>query len=313
MTAGAGGLSRLSLTLHRSEAPAAEAAIEALWETAAPDTPPAVSVFAVGPPNRAVGEAPRPDELMVLEALFTGPVPEGLADALTGLLGRPATVEFVDIPPKDWIAHSLSLLPPVQAGRFWLYGPHDRQRVPPSRYGLEIEAGAAFGTGHHPTTVGCLKALDRLAGQIRPWQALDIGCGTGVLAIAVIKLWHCPVWAGDIDAASVRITKTNAALNGAAPWLTAVPAAGIGHPRLREGGPFDLVMANILARPLKDLARDLAAVTAPRGTVILSGLLQCQKRGVLAAYRGAGLVPWIEIAHPIWPTLVLRKAPGSEE
>lgn len=207
----------------------------------------------------------------------------------------------------DWVRRSLEGLKPVQAGRFFLHGTHDRQHRPAGRIAIEIDAGTAFGTGHHGSTRGCLEALDRLLRRERPRHILDVGCGSGVLAIAAARALRVPVIASDIDAEAVRVTAANARRNGVAPLLKALTAAGLSAPLIRRHAPYDLVFANILARPLAALAPAIAAVSARHAHVILAGLTRDQERQVLAAYRARSLVLAFRIRQEHWCTLVLRR------
>lgn len=205
----------------------------------------------------------------------------------------------------DWLALALSGLPPVRAGRFFIYGAHDRGRAPPSTVNLRIEAGAAFGTGHHGTTVGCLLAYDALL-KVRTFgRVLDVGAGTGVLAIAAARTGSQRVLGGDIDRVSVRIARENARLNRARAEF--VHAAGLRHPTVRRGAPYDLVFANILAAPLVALARDIRSALAPGGLAILSGLLRSQERRVLAAYLSKGFRLRSRRHRDAWSTLVVQR------
>ena len=213
-----------------------------------------------------------------------------------------ATEELAD---ADWLAMALSGLPPVRAGRFLVYGAHDRGKVPAETVNLRIEAGAAFGTGHHGTTVGCLEAYDRLLQDHAYERVLDVGCGTGVLAIAAAKTGS-PIAVGtDIDPVSVRIANENAALNDAEARF--VHADGLDDEAVRRDAPYDLVFANILAQPLIELAPDIARALTPGGTAILSGLLRTQEEQVRAAYTAAGFQPAFHIHRDAWATLVLQR------
>jgi ribosomal protein L11 methyltransferase len=169
---------------------------------------------------------------------------------------------------------------------------------------FEIDAGTAFGTGHHGTTAGCLLALDAILKRRRPERILDLGCGTGVLAIAAALAAKRKTLATDIDPEAVRVTHLNAKLNGVAPLLNGVTAPGLKHTRIAHGAPYDLIFANILARPLISLAHGLKAILAPGGTLILSGLTRDQIRWVSAAYRNRGLIPSQTLLLGNWATLV---------
>jgi ribosomal protein L11 methyltransferase len=205
----------------------------------------------------------------------------------------------------DWLAMALSGLPPVRAGRFFIYGLHDRGKTPASTVNLRIEAGAAFGTGHHGTTVGCLLAYDRLIKARRFRKVLDVGAGTGVLAIAAAKT-HAGLAVGtDIDRPSVRIARENAKVNSANARF--VWASGLNHRAVRDKAPYDLVFANILARPLVSLAQDIKGALKPGGITILSGLLRTQERFVKAAYLNRGFRLQSRIYRDAWCTLVLQR------
>jgi ribosomal protein L11 methyltransferase len=227
--------------------------------------------------------------------------------------------------PADWVRKGLEGLGPVPAGRFVVHGAHARSSVTVNRLGIEIEAALAFGTGHHGTTRGCLLALDRIAkvrqkrraGGTRPRKrkqarVLDIGTGTGVLAIAAAKTLRQPVLASDIDARAVAIARDNVRHNNAACYVEIIRAAGLRANRFRERAPFGLVFANILLEPLRDLATPMSRLLAPRGHVVLSGLLAGQAVAALASYRARGLVLARRIPLEGWMTLVLvRPARGS--
>lgn len=209
---------------------------------------------------------------------------------------------------QDWVRQSLEGLAPVTAGRFFLHGSHDRHRRRAGGISLEIDAGLAFGTGHHGTTEGCLLALDAILRRRMPQSILDVGCGTGVLAIAAAKATGRKALASDIDPEAVRVTIANATLNGVKPQIESFVAAGLSHPRLAAGGPHDLIFANILARPLVALATGLARALAPGGDLILSGLTLDQMRWIEAAYVSRGLALSCRITRGNWATLVFTKA-----
>lgn len=228
---------------------------------------------------------------------------------VAGAAGEEAAqkLEFAHIDKKDWVANSLHGLAPVRAGRVLIHGAHDRERLRSNDIGLEIEAALAFGTGHHGTTLGCLLMLDDVLKRRRPRNILDVGTGTGVLALAAARLLRRPVAAGDIDAESVRSARANAIRNGATPWLHPVLAAGVGHPALRDGAPYDLIFANILARPLKSLAVGMTRLSARDGDLILSGLLVSDAPGVMAVYAAQGFTLARRKNIDGWSTLLLRR------
>jgi ribosomal protein L11 methyltransferase len=235
------------------------------------------------------------------------PVSDDEVAAMRKALGafKALAVAVEALADADWLAMSLSGLPPVRAGRFFVFGAHDAGRAPPNAIKLRIEAGAAFGTGHHGTTVGCLIALDALLKRRRFQRVLDVGAGTGVLAVAAGRCGSRRLVGTDIDAASVRISAENAKINGVSARF--VHAAYLSHPAVRAGGPYDLVFANILARPLVGLAQDISHALAPGGRVILSGLLRSQERFVRAAYLARGLTMERRIHRDAWATLVLGR------
>src|ERR1700754_4135373 len=217
-------------------------------------------------------------------------------------------IVFDTIEAKDWVKASLEDLVPVPAGRFVVHGAHDRERVPNNKLGVEIEAALAFGTGHHGTTRGCLLLLDHVLKAWRPRRVLDLGTGTGVLAIAAARALHDRVLASDIDPPSVQVAHDNARLNVAGHLVQAVRATGFSAPQFVAAAPFDLVLANILANPLRQLAAPMARLLAPSALVILSGLLTHQAAGVAAAYRARGLGPVRHLRIEGWSSLLLRNA-----
>ena len=215
------------------------------------------------------------------------------------------TVKVEALADADWLAMSLSGLPPVRAGRFFVYGAHDQGRVPPNAVNLKIDAGAAFGTGHHGTTVGCLIAYDELLKRERFDKVLDVGCGTGVLAIAAARTGSTLAVGTDIDEPSVRIANENAKLNQANARF--VHASGLNDIKVRAGAPYDLVFANILAPPLVALSQDIKMSLRIGGVAILSGLLRTQERRVTAAYLSRGFRLERRIHRDAWSALVLRR------
>ena len=241
-------------------------------------------------------------------AYFLEQPDEAVLDVLALAFGaRPFALS--ELPEIDWVAKVRRELSPVEAGRFFVYGSHDADRVPPGRIALQIEATVAFGTGHHGTTLGCLRAFDRLFGAgLRPARVADIGCGTAVLAMAAASvLPGALVIASDIDQVAVDVALANVAINGLDNRLTCVEAAGFAHPALARSAPYDLVFANILKVPLIELAPAMAAHTMPGSLVILSGLLVVQADSVTAAYVAAGFSPDGREDIGEWSTLVLRR------
>jgi ribosomal protein L11 methyltransferase len=211
---------------------------------------------------------------------------------------------------KDWAGASLAGLTPVAAGRFVVHGAHDRTHIPRNRIGIEIEAALAFGTGHHGTTRGCLLALDWLCRSRgnAPLRILDLGTGSGVLAIAAARALRRRVLATDVDAVAVRAARDNARLNHAGPLIEVVKANGLTAPAIRAAAPFDLIFANILLEPLQRLAAPQTKIIAPGGRIVLSGLLTSQATAAIVAYRALALERRIDIDG--WTTLVLRRAPA---
>ena len=217
-------------------------------------------------------------------------------------------IRFDVVEPKDWVKATLEDLVPVRAGRFVVHGRHDRSRVPPNKLGIEIEAALAFGTGHHGTTRGCLLLLDEVLKAHRPRRVLDLGTGTGVLAIAAARALQIKVLASDIDPLAAQVAGDNARLNGTGDLVETICATGFSAPQFADRGPFDLVLANILANPLRQMATPMARHLAPSALLILSGLLPSQAAGVIAAYRARGLVLVKHLRIEGWSSLLLRKA-----
>lgn len=235
--------------------------------------------------------------------------PDEVALALLAAMHGAGNFAVSEVPETDWVAHVRRELPPVEAGRFFVYGSHDAHRVPEQGIALLIEAAMAFGTGHHGTTLGCLRALDRLANQgVTAAAVADIGCGTAVLAMAAARLWpHADVVASDIDPVAVDVARVNIKANDLQGRVETFQAEGTEHARL--AGPFDLVFANILKGPLLELAPDLAEVTGDKGIIILSGLLVTQADEIVAHYarHGFNLEQREDIVE--WSALTLRRNP----
>lgn len=213
-----------------------------------------------------------------------------------------------ELPETDWVAKVKRELAPVEAGRFFVYGSHDADKVPADSEPLLIEAAMAFGTGHHGTTLGCLKAVDKLMSEgFVGKNVADIGCGTAVLGMAAARVWPNPVLASDIDEVAVEVAEANVKANALEGRVVCVEAAGFDHPQLAEAAPFDLVFANILKGPLVELAPSMATHIAVQGYAILSGILNPQAQDVIDAYGAAGfdLVTHDEIGE--WTTLTLRR------
>ena len=214
-----------------------------------------------------------------------------------------------ELPETDWVAKVRRELVPVEAGRFFVYGSHDADKVPDGAEPLLIEAAMAFGTGHHGTTLGCLRALDRLIGEgFEARSVIDMGCGTAVLAMAAARIWSGTILASDIDEVAVEVARANLAANGLEGRVRCFEATGLDHPTIEAAAPFDLVFANILKGPLIDLCPDVTARLAPGGVVILSGVLNDQADDVIAVYAEAGnsVVHREEIGD--WTTTVMRRS-----
>ncbi|MEP1353710.1 MAG: 50S ribosomal protein L11 methyltransferase [Tateyamaria sp.] len=282
----------LTTLMGKPDAERLGAALEELDET-----PTGVGVFEVedGSGLWEVGayftEAPDDTALMLLATAFGA---------------KPFQVS--QLPETDWVAHVRRELAPVEAGRFFVYGGHDADKVPDDKYPLLIEAAMAFGTGHHGTTLGCLRALDRLADtDFVAQRAVDIGCGTAVLAMGAAAIWPAPVLASDIDAQAVEVAEANLAANTMSDRVTVLEAAGFDHAGL--AGPFDLIFANILKGPLIALAPDLSARLDKGGYAILSGILNEQANAVVEVYTQCGNSVVHRDVIGDWTTLTLQKKP----
>jgi ribosomal protein L11 methyltransferase len=215
------------------------------------------------------------------------------------------------LPDEDWVRRSLEGLAPVTAGRFFLHGSHDRDKRRAGGHSFEIDAGTAFGTGHHGTTAGCLMILDQLLKQRTYRRIFDLGCGTGVLGIAAARACGVKVLATDIDPEAVRVTKLNAIHNGLGAQTHALTAAGLHHHAIRNAAPYDLIFANILARPLVSLAQGLSKLVSPGGTIVLSGLTRDQLRWVSAAYKTRGMIPGQIVRIENWIAIAMHRPIGK--
>jgi len=244
------------------------------------------------------GRAPDEDNVRALVACAVG---EDMAQEVT----------FGRIAQKDWVNAALEGLSAVRAGRFLVHGSHDRDRRKANDIAMEIEAALAFGTGHHGTTRGCLLYIDEILKRRRPRAVLDIGCGTGVLAMAASLALHENVAAGDMDRDAVMAARANARLNGAGPWLRPVVAKGAAHPALNRAGHYDLILANILAKPLRMLAKSVAPLAASGADVVLSGLLARDVPGVLSSWAAQGFALVSRRDIDGWASLWLRRGGGA--
>ena len=254
-----------------------------------------VEAYAERTPDRAALEAAG-----TLAAIAFGVSPSGLFDDL----------RIVRLAPRDWVRENQQSFPPIRVGRFFIHGSHHDKALPAGAIALRIDAATAFGTGEHATTRGCLLALAALGRRRRFRHPLDMGSGTGILAMAASRLWSCPVLACDIDAGAVHVARENVRVNGLASRIRLLRSDGYRSAPLWRDAPFDLVTANILARPLAAMAGDLAAVLAPGGVAVLSGLLSRHVPLVLAAHRAHGLGLRRRIEVEGWQTLVLSREGG---
>ena len=281
---------RLSLAVTAATLPAFEAALERLG-----------GALVMGAP----GSDPVPLTLYLSRPPAESEVSALLAAAAAAAGAAAPVFALEALPDLDWVAESQKALPPLRAGRFYVYGSHVAGSPPAGSLPILIDANAAFGTGRHETTRGCLLALSQLAKRRRFRRPLDMGCGSGVLAIAMAKLWAAPVLAVDNDAVAVAVARRNAGLNGVAARLRAVTGEGYAPAALGAAMPYDLVTANILAGPLIAMAHGLARYLAPGGVAVLSGLLRDQARAVLARHRAEGLMLAGRVTLGDWVTLVL--------
>jgi ribosomal protein L11 methyltransferase len=244
----------------------------------------------------------------ILEVFFGHAPDEGFVrDLLIPVIGSDSVgeISFGRVAERDWVASALEGLHAVRAGRFLVHGAHDRARARTNDLGLEIEAALAFGTGHHGTTRGCLLMLDAVLKRRRPRHIIDLGTGTGVLAMAAAKAVRRTVACGDIDPVAVAAALDNARLNGVAPFVRPLVSVGARNPALRHNAPFDLIFANILAKPLRLLAPSMARIAAPGAELILSGLLPRDVPGILSSYAAQGFSLRRRLELEGWATLLL--------
>lgn len=257
----------------------------------------------------AIVEADEENRIFEVSLYVEGEVDAVAARAQDELssLGSMPEIEREIVPDIDWVTHSLQGLTAVRSGRFLVHGSHERERRRIGDIAIEIEAGLAFGTGHHGTTAGCLEMIARVMKEKCPRNALDLGTGSAVLAIAIARLANIPVLATDIDPVAVRVARENVRLNRVAGRVTTRTAAGFHDPVFARFGPFDLIVANILARPLMSLAPAMASHAAPGASVVLSGILHRQRNAVLAAYVGQGFHHVTTLHREGWVTIHLKR------
>lgn len=215
-------------------------------------------------------------------------------------------IEIEVLPDIDWVQHSLEGLNPVRAGRFFIHGSHDRDKVMPNDLAIEIEAGQAFGTGHHGTTVGCLELLAEVMASEKPQNALDLGTGSGILAIGMALIAPIRILATDIDPIAINVAKENFALNGVSDTITAITATGLDDNEIASSAPFDLIVANILANPLIELAPQMVPAKAKNGSIVLSGILEEQHDRVVKAYQDQGAKYIKTLHHEGWVAIHLK-------
>ena len=215
-------------------------------------------------------------------------------------------IEIEVLPDIDWVQHSLEGLNPVRAGRFFIHGSHDRDKVMPNDLAIEIEAGQAFGTGHHGTTVGCLELLAEVMANEKPQNALDLGTGSGILAIGMALIAPIRILATDIDPIAINVAKENFALNGVSDTITAITATGLDDNEIASRAPFDLIVANILANPLIELAPQMIPAKVKNGSIVLSGILEEQHDRVVKAYQDQGAKYIKTLHHEGWVAIHLK-------
>ncbi len=215
-------------------------------------------------------------------------------------------IEIEILPDIDWVSHSLEGLNPVRAGRFFVHGSHDRDKVKPGDLAIEIDAGQAFGTGHHGTTVGCLELIADVMEHEKPQNALDLGTGSGILAIGIALIKPIRILATDIDPIAIKVAKENFALNGVAKTITAITATGLDDEEIKKRSPFDLIVANILANPLIELAPQMVPALKKGGSIVLSGILEEQHDRVVKAFEAEGAKYIKTLHHEGWVAIHLK-------
>lgn len=216
-------------------------------------------------------------------------------------------IDVAKLPDANWVERVQTAFEPFEIGRFWIHGSHVDQAPPPGLVPIQLDAGLAFGSGEHATTEGCLRALDQIAKRRRFTQVLDMGCGAGLLAIAAAKCWHSQVLAVDNDAVAVDVARENARINQVADQVTAMVSEGYARPAIKARGPYDVILSNILADPLRVMARDLAQHLAPGGVAILAGLLDRQASQVIASHQTYGLYLRRKIKIKPWTILIMSR------
>lgn len=283
---------RASVTLQKTHAEQVSSALSELY----------------WPPPDAVGLFEKTEQCWRVDAWFASPPDKQALERFVGgfVADRPR-FEIDAVPWEDWVALGQSGLHPIRAGRFIVHGSHDRALARNARWAIEIDAGQAFGTAHHGSTKGCLLALDRLAKRKCFTRVLDLGTGTGVLAIAAAKAWRARVVASDIDPVATQIARENARRNRVGGQVTVITANGLGSRSIWRHAPYDLVTANILARPLMAMAPRMVRVVGPGGIAVISGITRDQAARVAAAFTSAGFAWRRQIKINEWVTLVLRR------
>ncbi|MFQ5956053.1 MAG: 50S ribosomal protein L11 methyltransferase [Kiloniellales bacterium] len=290
---------RIDLVVPAAAVPLFEAALERFGD--------AVSGFETAPGGGwrlQAYAAAEPDRAALEVALALAAAGAGVPEPVPTIAALPAI---------DWLEENRKDFPPIRAGRYLIHGSHDPSAAPPGGIGLCLDAATAFGTGRHESTRGCLLALDRLARRRRVRRALDIGCGTGILAIAAARTWRAAVVAADVDPEAVRVARHNVRVNGVASLVRVVPSDGMRSAAVARGAPYDLITANLFARLLRLMAPELTArLAVSGGTAVLSGLMQGDETAVVAAHRAQGLRPVDRVVIGDWSTVVMTRLGGGE-